>query len=94
MTTTINYETTTKRERLLEAFKSGEVLTVKQIRARFGLANPTATVSTIRLRDGYAIYSNVHTDSKGRVTSKYEIGFPSRRVVAAGFRALADAREY
>lgn len=82
-------ETLTKRERLLEAFKSGEVLTAKQIAARFGLANPTAAVSEIRMRDGYAIYANEHVDSRGRVTTKYEIGYPSRRVVAAGYRALA-----
>lgn len=80
---------TTKRERLLEAFKSGEVLTAKQIAARFGIANPTATISDIRMRDGYAIYANEHVDTRGRVSTKYEIGYPSRRVVAAGYRALA-----
>lgn len=80
----------TKRQRLLEAFKSGEVLTASQIAARFGIANPTATISDIRLYDGYAIYANEHTDSRGRVTTKYEIGRPSRRVVAAGYRALAQ----
>lgn len=79
----------TKRERLLEALKSGEVLTANQIAARFGIANPTATVSDIRMRDGYAVYANEHRDSRGRVTTKYELGRPSRRVVAAGYRALA-----
>lgn len=85
-------EYTTKRERLLEAFKSGDVLTAKQIAARFGIANPTATISDIRMRDGYAIYANEYSDSRGRVTTKYEIGMPSRRVVAAGYRALAGER--
>lgn len=79
----------TKRGRLLEALKQGELLTAKQISSRFGIANPTATVSDIRMRDGYAVYANEHVDSRGRVTVKYELGRPSRRVVCAGYRALA-----
>lgn len=80
----------TKSERLVEALKTGEKLTAKQIAARFGIANPTATVSDLRLRGGYSIYANEHKDTKGRVSVKYEIGRPSRRVVAAGYRALAQ----
>ena len=79
----------TKSERLLEAFKNGEKLTAAQIKARFGIANPTAAVSDLRLRGGFAIYANQHKDTKGRVTTKYRIGNPSRAVVAAGYRALA-----
>jgi len=80
--------TQTKQARLLEAFKTGEKLTAKQISSRFKIANPTATISDIRF-SGYAIYANQHVDTKGRVSTKYEIGMPSRRVVAAGYRALA-----
>ena len=79
----------TKQSRLLEAFKSGEKLTAAQIKARFGIANPTATVSDLRY-SGYAIYANQHTDTKGRVSTKYRLGTPSREVIAAGFRALAQ----
>jgi len=79
----------TKQARLLQAFKSGEKLTVKQIATRFGIKNPTATVSLLRY-SGYAIYANQHKDTKGQKTTKYEIGMPSRRVVAAGYRALAS----
>jgi predicted ArsR family transcriptional regulator len=79
----------TKSERLVEALKTGEKLTAKQIAARFGLANPTATVSDLRLRGGHAIYANEHKDTKGNTSVKYELGRPSRRVVAAGYRALA-----
>ena len=78
----------TKQERLLEAFRNGEKLTAAQIKARFGIANPTATISDIRF-SGFAIYANQHKDTKGRVTTKYRIGNPSRAVVAAGYRALA-----
>ena len=81
--------TVTKQERLIEAFKSGQKLTAAQIKSRFGIANPTATVSDLRLRGGFAIYANQHTDTKGRVSTKYRLGNPSRKIVAAGYRALA-----
>lgn len=84
-----NKMTVTKQERLVEALKKGEQLTAAQIKARFGIANPTATVSDLRLRGGFAVYANQHKDTKGRVTTKYRIGTPSRAIVAAGYRALA-----
>lgn len=82
--------TKTKQERLIEAFKAGQKLTAKQISSRFGIANPTATISDLRLRVGHAVYANQHTDTKGRVSVKYQLGRPSRAVVAAGYRALAQ----
>jgi predicted ArsR family transcriptional regulator len=83
-----NKMTLTKQARVLEALKDGQKLTAKQISARFGVKNPTATVSDLRY-SGFAVYANKHKDSKGRVTTKYELGRPSRRVVAAGYKALA-----
>lgn len=79
---------TSKKERLLEALQNGDRLTAKQIAARFGIANPTATVSDLRF-DGFAVYANKHTDTKGRVSTKYRLGKPSRRIVAAGYKAMA-----
>jgi predicted ArsR family transcriptional regulator len=78
----------TKQAKLLEAFRNGEQLTAAQIKQRFGIANPTATVSDLRY-EGFAIYANKRTDSKGRVSTKYRLGTPSREIVAAGYRALA-----
>ena len=80
----------TKTERLLEAFKNGEELTSKQIHARFGIGNARATVSALRMQ-GYAIYANPSTNSKGETRNFYRLGTPSRAVVAAGYRALAAA---
>ena len=79
---------TTKTDRLLEALKNGEQLTAKQIAARFSIANPTATISNIRFA-GYAVYANEHTDTKGRVTTKYRLGKPSRAIIAAGYKAMS-----
>lgn len=79
---------TTKKGRLLEALKNGEQLTAKQIAARFGIANPTATVSDLRF-DGFAVYANPRKNKEGVVVTRYRLGTPSRAVVAAGYRALA-----
>jgi hypothetical protein len=78
-----NKMTKSKSERLVEALSKGEELTAAQIKARFGIANPTATVSDLRLRGGYAVYANEH-----KTGVKYRLGTPSRAVVAAGYRAL------
>ena len=80
----------TKSGKLLAALKTGEKLTAAQISARFGIKNPRATVSDLRYQ-GYAIYANPHKDTSGRETTKYRLGTPTRRVIAAGYRALAMA---
>jgi Helix-turn-helix domain len=77
----------TNTTRILEAFQAGEELTGKQISARFGIANARSAIHTLR-SEGFPIYLNKHTDSKGRVTNKYRLGKASRKVVAAGYAAL------
>ena len=74
--------------RILSALQDGQELTGKQIAARFGVTNPRDAIYNLR-REGYAIYLNKHKDTKGRVTHKYRLGAPSKRLVAAGYRALA-----
>lgn len=82
------FSTESKTGRLLSALQAGEALTEGQMRVRFGLKNPRATVSDIRYA-GFAVYANQHKDTKGRITTKYRLGKPSRAIVAAGYRALA-----
>lgn len=77
-----------KTFKLFQALHSGEQLTEGQITQRFGLKNPRAAVSEIRFQ-GFAVYGDEHFDTKGRRSFKYKIGKPSRKVVAAGYRALA-----
>ena len=78
-----------KKFKLFQAFRKGESLTEAQISHRFGLKNPRATISDLRINHGVSVYANEHTDTKGRMTTKYAIGRPSRKVVAAGYKALA-----
>lgn len=54
------------------------------------VGNARATVSALRMQ-GYAIYANPSTNSKGETRNFYRLGSPSRAVVAAGYRALAAA---
>jgi hypothetical protein len=83
-----NVMTVSKTTRLLEALQRGEELTAKQIASRFEIANPTATVSSLRFA-GFAVYANKRTNSRGETYTKYRLGRPSRQVVAAGYRALS-----
>jgi len=82
----------TKTAKLLEALKAGEKISSGEIRNRFGIANPRATVSDLRMQ-GYAVYLNKGTtDKRGRhLASRYRLGHPMREVVAAGYQALASA---
>jgi len=80
----------TQKQKLRKALLSGQELTSKQIKARYQIASPTKVISMLRLEDGLPIYSNTHTDTKGRVTQKFRLGTPSRKVIAAGYRALAS----
>jgi hypothetical protein len=78
-----------KSFKLFQALNKGESLTEAQIGARFGLKNPTATISSLRLNHGVCIYANEHYDTHNRRTVKYEIGRPSRKLIAAGYKAMA-----
>lgn len=78
----------TKQARVTEALLNGEQLTAKQIAARFGVGNPTATISDIRF-SGIPVYASTRKNSKGVSVTKYRTGKASRKVVAAGYRALA-----
>lgn len=78
-----------QKEKLRKAFFNGAELTSKQIRAQYGIASPTKVISNLRLEDGLPIYCNKRVDTKGRETNKFRLGTPSRKVIAAGYRALA-----
>mgnify|MGYP001209739865 FL=1 len=79
----------TKTSKVLTALQEGQELTAKQISARWNVGNPGAVIQTLRFQ-GHPVYTNAHTDTKGRTTNKYRLGTASRSVVAAGYRALAN----
>ena len=85
MSTSVN-----NSDRVIAAFERGTELTAKQITARYGVKNPRALVSGLRMK-GYSIYLNKRTNGFGETYSKYRLGTPTRTVVAAGFQALATS---
>lgn len=76
--------------RLLTALQTGEELTARQIEARFRVASGRGLVHKLRTQ-GYPIYLNRRTNSKGEVTQKYRLGTPTRTMIATAF-AVAGAK--
>ena len=77
----------TQSTKLVHALEKGEELTAKQISARFNIANPTAVICNLRA-EGHVIYTNTRKNHRGVSVSKYRIGKPTKRLVAAGLALL------
>lgn len=83
------FDLETKQGKLFQALvMNKETLSEAQIAKRFGIKNPTATISVIRQR-GYAIYSNQRKAGNGVVVTEYQHGEASRKMVAAAYKAMA-----
>ena len=80
--------TTTKSAKVIAALEDGAELTAKQISARYGVGNPRALISSLRMQ-GFSVYLNKRTNGFGDTYSKYRLGTPTRAVGAAGNQALA-----
>ena len=80
---------TTKQGKLFKALViDKEVLTEAKIAKRFGIKNPTATISSLRHK-GYAIYGNKRKAGNGVEVTEYVHGGASRKLIAAGYKAMA-----
>jgi hypothetical protein len=86
MITRFNEET--KTYKLFTALHSGDVVTPAQAEKRFGIKNISAEVSRIR-QAGFAVYANKRVAGNGVKVTEYVLGKPSRKIVAAGYKALA-----
>jgi len=78
----------TKTYKLFSALNSGEVVTASQAAKRFGIKNISAEVSRIR-QNGFAVYADTRKAGNGVTVTEYKIGKPSRKLVAAGYKALS-----
>ena len=78
----------TKTFKLFTAMYNGEKVTPAEAAKRFGIKNMSAEVSRIR-QNGYAVYAKSRVAGNGVKVTEYEIGTPSRKLVAAGYKALA-----
>lgn len=85
-----NFDLGTKQGKLFNALViEGEVLSEAAISKRFGIKNPTATISNIRQR-GYAIYANRRKAGNGVNVTEYRHGEASRKMVALAYKAMAQ----
>ena len=75
---------------LIKYLQSGKTVTAKQITARFGLANPHEAVRQLRMK-GYAVYANNSTLWNGETTTRYRLGTPSRKMIAAAYQVLGGS---
>ena len=82
----INLET--KTGKIFAALQKGEKLTASDAAKRFGVKNLSAEASRIR-QNGYAVYSKSRKAGNGVVVTEYEMGKPSRKIVALGYKAQA-----
>ena len=78
----------TKTYKLFNALYNGDTVTASQAQKRFGIKNISAEVSRIR-HSGYAVYANKRVAGNGVTVTEYQIGKPSRAIVAAGYKAMA-----
>jgi hypothetical protein len=78
----------TKTFKVFTALRSGDTLTPAEAKKRFGVGNLAAEASRIR-QHGFAVYANTRTAGNGVKVTEYVLGKPSRKIVAAGYKALA-----
>ena len=78
----------TKTFKVFTALKNGAKLTAAEASKRFGVKNLAAEASRIR-QNGYAVYANTRKAGNGVVVTEYEMGRPSREIVALGYAAKA-----
>jgi hypothetical protein len=77
----------TKTFKVFSALQSGKALTASQA-SKMGVKNLSAEITRIR-QNGFAVYTNSRKAGNGVKVTEYVIGKPSRKLVAAGYRALA-----
>ena len=82
----INLET--KTGKVFAALQAGQKLTASEARKRFGVGNIAAEASRIS-QAGYAVYANSRKAGNGVQVTEYELGRPSRKIVALGYKAAA-----
>ena len=59
-----------------------------KLKSVFGIKNISAEVSRVR-QAGFAVYANSRKAGNGVQVTEYVIGKPSRKLVAAGYKAMA-----
>ena len=77
-----------KTFKVFTALRNGDKLTPAEAKKRFGVGNLSAEASRIRSH-GYAVYADQRVAGNGVKVTEYRLGTPSRKVIAAGYKAMA-----
>lgn len=77
-----------KTFKVFNALYNGAKLTQAAAEKQFGVKNLSAEATRIR-QHGYAVYANTRKAANGVVVTEYELGKPSREIVALGYKAKA-----
>ena len=78
----------TKTFKLFTALRTGEAITPAAAAKRFGIKNMSAEVSRVRA-GGFAVYANTRVAGNGVRHTQYQMGKPSRKLIAAGYKAMS-----
>jgi hypothetical protein len=78
----------TKTFKVFQALRTGESLTESKAR-KMGVGNLRAEVSRLRNEHGFCVYANTRKAGNGVTVTEYQMGKPSRKLIAAGYRAIA-----
>jgi hypothetical protein len=78
----------TKTFKLFTALRTGEAITPAAAAKRFGIKNISAEVSRVR-QGGFAVYANTRVAGNGVRVTEYQMGRPSRKLIAAGYKAMS-----
>ena len=77
-----------KTFKVFDALYNGAKLTQAAAEKQFGVKNLRAEATRIR-QHGYAVYANTRKAANGVMVTEYELGKPSREIVALGYKAKA-----
>ncbi len=77
----------TKTFKVFRALMNGEAVTESKAR-KMGVGNLAAEVARIR-QHGFCVYTNQRKAGNGVEVTEYAIGKPSRRLIAAGYKAIS-----
>ena len=77
-----------KTFKVFTALRNGDKLTPAEAKKRFGVGNLAAEASRLR-QHGFAVYANSRKAGNGVQVTEYVLGKPSRKIVAAGYKAIA-----
>ena len=77
----------TKTFKVFQVLRGGEAMTASRAK-KMGIGNLAAEISRIR-NHGFCVYTDKRKATNGVEVTEYVLGKPSRRLISAGYKAIA-----